>query len=488
MDEATLWKLIYRLVAIGDYTRAIDLIYRWQGYDEQQVANLFLDDTNMDLMEISPLLIAAAALFEAPDWEEDAGDKEEDWRQWQLKVHHIMKMRPIQDELYTLLQILTGKDVPLLSNVVLHWQELLLAVIIYIFSSSLPNNYAWDQIIALVEQYYTLPTELHGVIALLQGNYTELIADVVHLKSFWHAAHLADLLCRWNQRDARIVVYDKEDIRKYYILEYVASLPIHHVDMVCIIRDYCRTCGQEGYKWLEQRHVYSLPWNSCDWNTLEDWWLEEEEEEKNVKQQQCTTRNRLQRWIFQSRMMKGPHRYFDCLYVYCRFGEIQRIEQYLENPMGLAQALEQKKIHQVVYILQSIVDVIKAANACLLDAELSYVVAWLHVAQYVYQQDVQHAMEYFAMLIACCAMGTKHSRIVKYSWQLIQLLFESLPHQHSLVEISTHDWLDIVAGIQNMKTTLSLNDSSTSCDRTTDTEDILFQRFAVGQQDKTLFS
>lgn len=49
--------------------------------------------------------------------------------------------------------------------------------------------------------------------------------------------------------------------------------------------------------------MYSLPWNSCDWNTLEDWWLEEEEEEKNVKQQQCTTRNRLQRWIFQSRMM-----------------------------------------------------------------------------------------------------------------------------------------------------------------------------------------
>lgn len=54
-----------------------------------------------------------------------------------------------------------------------------------------PMLIAWDQIIALVEQYYTLPTELHGVIALLQGNYTELIADVVHLKSFWHAAHLA---------------------------------------------------------------------------------------------------------------------------------------------------------------------------------------------------------------------------------------------------------------------------------------------------------
>lgn len=31
--------------------------------------------------------------------------------------------------------------------------------------------------------------------------------------------------------------------------------------------------GQEGYKWLEQRLVCSLPLDSCD--TLEDWLLED---------------------------------------------------------------------------------------------------------------------------------------------------------------------------------------------------------------------
>lgn len=107
-----------------------------------------------------------------------------------------------------------------------------------------------------MNEYYTLPIELHPLIAILQGNYTELIADVVHLKSFWHAAHLAgkkrqhsererltnrglDLLCQW--KDPAVVVYDKEDIRKYYIMEYMGSLPIHHAGIFPILRDYCRT-------------------------------------------------------------------------------------------------------------------------------------------------------------------------------------------------------------------------------------------------------
>lgn len=106
VDEETLWKTVYRLAAIGDYTKALDWIYQWQGYDEQEVANLFLQESTSDLREISPLLIAAAALFEAPDWD-DAG--EEDWKQWQAKIQHLMKIRPIQDELYSLCQARNGK-------------------------------------------------------------------------------------------------------------------------------------------------------------------------------------------------------------------------------------------------------------------------------------------------------------------------------------------------------------------------------------------
>jgi hypothetical protein len=101
--------MVYRLAAVGDYARAIDFIYRWQGYDEHQVASLFLDNNSeVDLMEISPLLIAAAALFEAPEWgdeEEQNNDDEEEWKQWQAKLYHLMKIRPVEDSLHKLLEV-----------------------------------------------------------------------------------------------------------------------------------------------------------------------------------------------------------------------------------------------------------------------------------------------------------------------------------------------------------------------------------------------
>ncbi|GJD12737.1 hypothetical protein Gasu2_68110 [Galdieria sulphuraria] len=400
-DEETLWKMVYRLAAIGDYTRAIDLIYQWQGYDEHKVARLFLNESTMDLMEISPLLIAAAALFEAPDWDDS---RQEDWKQWQGKIHHLMKMRPIQDSLYTLLEILIGKDIQVVANVVVNWHEMLLAVVIYVFSPF--EEYAWERIIPIVNQYYTLPTQLHSLIAILKGNYTELIADVVHLKSFWHAAHLSDLLSQW--KDPEIVVYDKEDIRKYYILEYVGSLPIHHVGILSIIRDYCRACGLEGWSWFEQRVVYSLPLDSCDWDTLEDGLLDDY---PNDGQQFQIAR--LQSLVDHIRMNRQS-RYFDSLYGYCRLGRIDKIQQYLDNPIDMEKAMEEQSRNQVVHILQSIFYLMKASNASLLDTEFSYFIQWLQLAQCVQHNDIQHAIEYFASMIACCAMGTKHIRMVAY--------------------------------------------------------------------------
>ncbi|GJQ14709.1 hypothetical protein GpartN1_g6996.t1 [Galdieria partita] len=448
-DVETLWKTVYRLAAIGDYTRAIDLIYQWQGYDEHQVAHLFLDDSPMDLMEISPLLIAAAALFEAPDWD-DAG--EEDWIQWQAKIHHILKMRPIQDELYTLLKILIGKDIQLLANVVSHWHEMLLAVVIYMFSPF--EEYVWERVMALVHQYYTLPTQLHALMAIFKGNYTELIADVVHLKSFWHAAHLSDLLCQWKE-NPNIVVYDKEDIRKYYILEYMGSLPIHHVGLLPIIRDYCRTCGLEGWSWFEQRLIYSLPLDSCDWDTLEDGLLDDYPNHSSP-----FSTARLHDLVNNMRMNKFRNRYFDSLYGYCRLGRIDMIQRYLDNPMGMQKAIEEKNIDHVVHILQSILCLMKAANASLLlDTEFSYFIQWLQLAQSVQQQDIQHAIEYFATMIACCAMGTQHTNMIAYGWEMMQWAW-----CNQNIQISWNHWMDIVAGLQNMKTSLACQNISANED------------------------
>lgn len=91
-------------------------------------------------------------------------------------------------------------------------------------------------------------------------------------------------------------------------------------------------------------------------------------------------------------------RYFDALYGFCRLGRVDRIQKYIENPIGMQKAMEEKDIGQVVAILQSLFYVIQAANASLLDTELSYFVPWLQLAQCVQYKDVQRAMEYFVSI------------------------------------------------------------------------------------------
>eukprot|EP00871_Galdieria_phlegrea_P001525 jgi/Galph1/2373/GphlegSOOS_G1049.1 len=378
-----LWKTVRRLAAVGQYSKAIDLLYQWEGYDADRMASLFFQEENEMLSNASPFLIAAAALFEAPEWDHF---REDDWNQWRAKLKFLLKREGKEmEELSLFLQTLLG-DVAVLADSVTNWQEMFVALLLYQSSNGLNDDdkyFGWQSIIDITNTYFSLPEELDSLIAILQGNYAMLIANLVHLGSFWHAAHMSDLLYRLSLRDASVSFYDKEDIRKYYLLEYVNGLP-NYVSLLPIQRDYCEACGKEG-NMLWTQLVTHVSREACDWNIIDSLFVSKKQQNTLCATQQLLIRNRM------TDALQHYH-FYDALYGACRLRDLMAIQRVLSLIIHSLWIKETPS--EAMAILQSTIEIIKVVDSSLFEQHYSYLNDAFLFMQAIEEKDIAHTMKY----------------------------------------------------------------------------------------------